>query len=115
MAQAAEAAQKNDRTGKHIVTGDMANICCYNFTLCAVTKVNNIVYEHTIEAPGQQKDDGLASTAIFEGARESVKSNPEAVKKTKAVFLWKVTKNGKIVTEWSKLLCCLTYSSTCCL
>ena len=26
-----------------------------------------------------------------------------------------MTKNGKIVTEWSKLLCCLTYSSTCCL
>ena len=26
MAQAAEAAQTNDRTGKHTVTGDMANM-----------------------------------------------------------------------------------------
>ena len=35
---------------------------------------------------------------------EQIKSNPEAVKKIKALFLWKVTKNGKTVTEWSKLI-----------
>ena len=46
--------------------------------------------------------------AVFEGLKEQVKSNPEAVKKIKAVFLWKVTQNGKAVTEWSMLLCYLT-------
>lgn len=53
-------------------------------------------------APAQQNNDGLTSTAIFEGIREQVKSNPEVVKKIKAVFLWKVTQKGKTVTEWSK-------------
>jgi len=39
---------------------------------------------------------------VFEGIREQVKNNPEAVKKIKAVFVWKVTQNGKTVAEWSK-------------
>ena len=60
------------------------------------------MYECTNEAPAQQNNDGLASTAIFEGIREQVKSNPEVVKKIKAMYLWKVTQNGKTATEWSK-------------
>lgn len=48
-----------------------------------------------------KNNDGLTSTAIFEGIREQVKSNPEVVKKIKAVFLWKVTQKGKTVTEWT--------------
>ena len=62
------------------------------------------MYKCTNKAPALQNNDGLASTPIFEGIREQVKSNPEVVKKIKAVFLWKVTQKGKTVTEWSEFL-----------
>ena len=52
----------------------------------------------------QQGDNGLASIALFEGIREQIKSNPDAIKKINAVYLWKVTQNGKMAAEWSEFL-----------
>ena len=74
-----------------------------------------LVDECINEAPAQENNKGLASTAVFESIREQVKSNPELVKKTKAIFLWKVTQNGNTVTEWSMFFSyCLTFFSIYC-
>ena len=45
---------------------------------------------------------GLKSTELFEQMSEMVKTvGPELVPKIKAVFLWKITKDGK-TTQWSE-------------
>lgn len=69
----------------------------------SIQQVIGLCVAYPNEVSAQQKNDGLASTAVFEGIKEQVKNNPEAVKKIKAIYLWKVTQNGKTVTEWSKL------------
>lgn len=45
----------------------------------------------------------LNSDAIFEVIKEKVKAEPAKAKAVNAVFHYKITKNGEIVKEWSKL------------
>ena len=50
----------------------------------------------------QEPSDDLKSSAMFVAISEQLKGRPELVKKTQAIFLWNVTKNGKTVTQWSR-------------
>lgn len=45
----------------------------------------------------------LNSDAIFQKIQDGVKENIEKAKSVKGVFLYKITKNGQVVKEWSKL------------
>lgn len=44
----------------------------------------------------------LQSNAIFEEMKKHVASSPELVQKVKGIFLWKITKDGKVAAKWSK-------------
>jgi len=50
----------------------------------------------------QEPSEDLKSSAMFVAISEQLKGHPELVKKTQAIFLWNVTKNGKTATQWSK-------------
>lgn len=43
----------------------------------------------------------LSSDAIFEGIQEKIDANPAKAKAVNAVFVYKVTENGKQVKEWT--------------
>lgn len=45
----------------------------------------------------------LNSDAIFDMIKEKVKAEPAKAKAVNAVFHYKITKNGDIAKEWSKL------------
>lgn len=44
----------------------------------------------------------LNSDAIFQAIQERVKADPAKAKSVNGVFLYKITKDGKVVKEWSK-------------
>lgn len=44
----------------------------------------------------------LNSDAIFAAIEEKVKADPAKAKSINAVFLYKITKDGKVAKEWSK-------------
>ncbi len=48
--------------------------------------------------------DNLQSTAIFQQLKEHLSSSPDIVKKVNAVYVWNITKGGKIVAKWSEFL-----------
>lgn len=45
----------------------------------------------------------LTSDSIFQRITDGVKENIEKAKAVKGVFLYKITKNGQVAKEWSKL------------
>lgn len=45
----------------------------------------------------------LNSDAIFAAIKEKVDADPAKAKAVNGVFLYKITKDGKVVKEWSKL------------
>ena len=45
---------------------------------------------------------------MFAAISDQLKGRPELVAKTRAIFVWNVTKNGKKATQWSQ---CLTIDS----
>lgn len=45
----------------------------------------------------------LESDAIFEFITDQVKANPQKAKSINGIFLYKITVDGKVVKEWSKL------------
>lgn len=45
----------------------------------------------------------LNSDAIFNAIKERVKADPARAKSVNGVFLYKITKDNKVVKEWSKL------------
>lgn len=45
----------------------------------------------------------LSSDAVFEAIRDRVKADPAKAKTVNAVFLYKITENGKPAKEWSEL------------
>lgn len=47
----------------------------------------------------------LNSDAIFTAIADRVKADPAKAKSVNAVFLYKITKDGKVVKEWSKFIC----------
>lgn len=44
----------------------------------------------------------LASDAVFEKIIDGLKGNEAKAKAVNGVFLYKITKDGKVVKEWSK-------------
>lgn len=46
----------------------------------------------------------LNSDAIFAAIKEKVAADPAKAKSVNGVFLYKITKDGKVVKEWSKLI-----------
>lgn len=44
----------------------------------------------------------LNSDAIFTAIKEKVAADPAKAKSVNAVFLYKITKDGKVAKEWSK-------------
>lgn len=45
----------------------------------------------------------LNSDAIFAAIKEKVSADPAKAKSVNGVFLYKITKDGKVVKEWSEL------------
>lgn len=45
----------------------------------------------------------LSSDLVFAGMMDRVKSDPTLIKKINGVFLYNITKGGKVVSSWSKL------------
>lgn len=45
----------------------------------------------------------LNSDAIFAAIQDKVKADPAKAKSVNGVFVYKITKDGKIAKEWSKL------------
>ena len=45
----------------------------------------------------------LSSDAIFAAIKEKVAADPAKAKSVNGVFLYKITKDGKVAKEWSKL------------
>lgn len=45
----------------------------------------------------------LSSDLVFAGMLDRVKSDPSLLKKINGVFLYNITKDGKVVSTWSKL------------
>lgn len=46
----------------------------------------------------------LNSDAIFAAIKDRVAADPAKAKSVNAVFLYKITKDGKVVKEWSKFI-----------
>lgn len=46
--------------------------------------------------------DVLKSKAVFEEIAKMVKDNPEKAKSLSGVFAYRITKDGKVVSHWSK-------------
>lgn len=44
----------------------------------------------------------LKTDGVFEQIGQMIKDNPDEAKKVNAVFAYKITNDGKIVSEWSK-------------
>lgn len=44
----------------------------------------------------------LPSDAVFHGMKERIESNPSLIKSINGVFLYYITKNGKVASTWSK-------------
>lgn len=44
----------------------------------------------------------LKSEEVFNGMEERIKTNPEKATSINGVFLWNITKNGKVEGQWSK-------------
>jgi hypothetical protein len=53
------------------------------------------------ESPSKMSS--LNSDAIFTAIQERVKADPAKAKSVNGVFVYKITKDGKVVKEWSKL------------
>jgi 3-hydroxyacyl-CoA dehydrogenase/3a,7a,12a-trihydroxy-5b-cholest-24-enoyl-CoA hydratase len=50
----------------------------------------------------QGGENGLKSTMMFQQMRSMIESaGPEIVQRIRAVFLWKITKNGKLAAQWT--------------
>jgi hypothetical protein len=45
----------------------------------------------------------LQSDAVFTAIKERVNADPAKAKSVNGVFLYKITKDGKVAKEWSKL------------
>jgi len=50
---------------------------------------------------GSQQQGDLESAFVFDELRKRLKALPDIAKKTQAVFLWVITKNGKEVGKWT--------------
>lgn len=48
----------------------------------------------------------LKSQEVFAGMQERIKANVEKAKSVKGVFLWNITKGGKVEGQWSKPFSC---------
>jgi hypothetical protein len=46
----------------------------------------------------------LNSDAVFEAIKQKVTDDPAKAKSVNGVFLYKITKDGKVAKEWSKLI-----------
>lgn len=46
----------------------------------------------------------LDSDAVFAAIKDRVKADPTKAKSINAVFVYKITKDGKVAKEWSKFL-----------
>lgn len=55
----------------------------------------------------------LSSDLVFAGMLDRVKSDPSLLKKINGVFLYNITKDGKVASTWSKLKLFLHYLLEC--
>lgn len=55
---------------------------------------------HVVVCSGKVED--LPSDAVFQGMKERIDSNPNLIKSINGVFLYYITKNGKVASTWSK-------------
>lgn len=66
-----------------------------------------IVKSTKAPAPVSQSSSNMASLnsdAIFAAIKDRVAADPAKAKSVNAVFLYKITKDGKVVKEWSKFV-----------
>ena len=74
-----------------------------------VTEVVTCFLKTIAISHSQQEAPDLQSTAIFKLLSEHLSSNPEIVRKVKAIFTWNITKNGKTVAKWSESIKSTTF------
>lgn len=55
---------------------------------------------HVVLCSGQVEE--LPSDAVFQGMKERIDANPSLIKSINGVFLYYITKNGKVTSTWSK-------------
>lgn len=55
---------------------------------------------HVVLCSGEVEE--LPSDAVFQGMQERIDSNPNLVKSINGVFMYHITKNGKVTSTWSK-------------
>jgi len=58
------------------------------------------IIPHIVLCSGKVEE--LPSDAVFQGMQERIDSNPSLKKSINGVFLYHITKNGKVVSTWSK-------------
>lgn len=57
---------------------------------------------HMVLCSGEVKE--LPSDAVFQGMQERIDSNKSLLKSINGIFLYHITKDGKVASTWSKLL-----------
>jgi len=57
---------------------------------------------HVVLCSGKVEE--LPSDAVFHGMKERIESNPSLLKSINGVFVYHITKSGKVTSTWSK--CC---------
>lgn len=57
---------------------------------------------HVVLCSGQIEE--LPSDAVFQGMQERIDANKNLIKSINGVFLYYITKNGKVASTWSE--CC---------
>lgn len=55
---------------------------------------------HVVLCTGKVEE--LPSDAVFQGMKERIDANPSLIKSINGVFLYYITKNGKVTSTWSK-------------
>jgi len=55
---------------------------------------------HVVLCSGKVEE--LPSDAVFHGMKERIESNPSLLKSINGVFVYHITKSGKVTSTWSK-------------
>jgi len=63
-------------------------------------EVRLLAKPHMVLCSGKVEE--LPSDAVFHGMKERIESNPSLLKSINGVFLYHITKSGKVISTWSK-------------
>ncbi|XP_038210998.1 peroxisomal multifunctional enzyme type 2 [Zerene cesonia] len=67
----------------------------------AYVDMKSVVQAGPVAAQSTQSSEALKSDSIFLKVQEEIKANPDKAKSVGAIFLYKITRNGKLVKQWT--------------